>query len=131
MKKIIFFIFAGIFLISNSNTYGQNSRWKFLTTISKDKVYKHYFIDTSSIKNIIELGTNKYKCWAKIIYDGDEKIDYALHYVELDCRNETIKLLTFTMYYLDGKFETINGSEQPDYIIPESTGEYLKNYLCK
>lgn len=112
------------------------SNWVQLDSTGKN------FVDISSLQKEHEYGRyNLYSIWVKFLNDGSDyyktaeqiynkKIWYDMNKIIVDCKENDFTIETSTFYDIDRNAILTRKYYRWDAIIPESTADIVKQYIC-
>jgi hypothetical protein len=126
MKKIILIVFLANFSLS------VQAEWVLYATSEPDG--NEYYYESSSIK---KLPNNKRRIWEYLNYANrinESKINSIKGYIELDCNDESYKLLQGTSYEennLKGFSKNFDVDPKPVFIAPKTVRSLLLKVACK
>jgi len=137
MKKILLsiLIITGIFF-SYSELWGAD--WRPYAISGEGLFYYDAEGITRPSKNIVRV-------WAKIVFTEESvknivnkfgvefsNLKESRDLLEINCKDKTIRILSFTYFATDGKVIFSNEfGEKPSYIAPETINEFLYKEVCK
>lgn len=128
MKKLFLVIF--MFVLCSLGK-AQDDRWTFISsTEGADNVTKFWYVDNTSLKYSSNYGVKTCYAWIKTVFLGDEKRDYIIAYWLYNCDDKSSTTLRATVYFHDKSFFDYENFSDKKYIIPDSIGETILNYVC-